>query len=70
MRLHDLVELFLDDDENERRSNARKLARDRKDTSSLADIARILHNLDRQDEKEREISGRRRVSARRQHVKA
>ncbi len=54
MRLQDLIELFVDDDAStERRPHDDLLTSERRDTSSLADIVRILRELDGQHETER-----------------
>ena len=59
MRLQDLIELFFDDDDRERRSQDELVASERRDasstdTSSLADIVRILRELDGQHGTDRE----------------
>ena len=50
MRLSDLIELFVDHEENGRALGEDEPGRERRDTSSLADIARILRELDGQYE--------------------
>jgi hypothetical protein len=50
MRLQDLIELFRDDDADARRPHDGFADGDRRDTSSLADIVRILRELDGQHE--------------------
>lgn len=52
MKLSDLIELFTDEENAPGLSEAR--AHEREDTSSLADIARILRELDGQCELDRE----------------
>ena len=59
MRLQDLIELFFDDDDGERRSHDELVTSERRDTSStdtssLADIVRILRELDGQHGTDRE----------------
>jgi hypothetical protein len=59
MRLQDLFELFLDDDDREYRSHDALVVSERRDTSStdtssLADIVRILRELDGQHGTDRE----------------
>ncbi len=52
MKLSDLIELFTDEENAPGPSGAK--AHEREDTSSLADIARILRELDGQYELDRE----------------
>lgn len=52
MRLHDLIELFLQDENSVEPSHDEMIVREREDTSSLADIVRILRELDGQYETE------------------
>lgn len=46
MKLSDLIELFVEPEDNAPGPGEVKAARERRDTSSLADIARILRELD------------------------
>ena len=48
MKLSDLIELFVDHEEDAPGPGEAKAAHDCEDTSSLADIARILRELDGQ----------------------
>jgi hypothetical protein len=48
MRLQDLIELFVDDADTEPRSADELVGSERRDTSSLAEIVRILRELDGQ----------------------
>jgi hypothetical protein len=54
MKLSDLIELFVIDEENVRAPGEDEPGRERRDTSSLADIARILRELDGQYELDQE----------------
>jgi hypothetical protein len=54
MKLSDLIELFVERDSDPPRTAEPGLDDRRKDTSSLADIARILRELDGQHETDRE----------------
>ncbi len=70
MKLSDLIELFVDREEGVPGPDEARAAHEREDTSSLADIARILRELDGQYELNREehySSGRRHESPRQLH---
>lgn len=54
MKLSDLIELFVDREEGVPGPDEAGAAHEREDTSSLADIARILRELDGQYELDRE----------------
>lgn len=54
MKLSDLIELFVDHEEDAPGPGEAKAAHEREDTSSLADIARILRELDGQYELDHE----------------
>jgi hypothetical protein len=54
MKLSDLIELFVDREENPPGPDEARAAHERGDTSSLADIARILRELDGQYDLDRE----------------
>jgi hypothetical protein len=54
MKLGDLIELFTDREENAPGPGEARAGHAREDTSSLADIARILRELDGQYELDRE----------------
>ena len=60
MKLSDLIELFVDHGDNERIPVEAQSSWERRDTSSLADIARILRELDGQYDLDQE--GRQTVS--------
>jgi len=55
MKLQDLIELFLDDDHTGRGSH-QPVVEAHRDNSSLADIVRILRELDGQHATDRESS--------------
>jgi hypothetical protein len=48
MKLSDLIELFVDHEETAPGPDDARAAHEREDTSSLADIARVLRELDSQ----------------------
>jgi hypothetical protein len=54
MKLSDLIELFVDHDDNGRTPREPEPGHEHGDTSSLADIARILRELDGQSELDQE----------------
>jgi hypothetical protein len=54
MKLSDLIELFVIDGENARAPGENEPGREHRDNSSLADIARILRELDGQYELDQE----------------
>lgn len=54
MRLQDLIDLFLEDEDGVERPYDDVVAREREDTSSVADIVRILRELDGQYDTERD----------------
>jgi hypothetical protein len=57
MKLTDLIDMFVDREIAPPPSSASSLNGERTDTSSLADIARILRELDGQYEADREAGG-------------
>jgi hypothetical protein len=54
MRPQDLIDLFLEDEDGVERPYDDDVAREREDTSSVADIVRILRELDGQYDTERD----------------
>ncbi len=54
MKLSDLIELLVDQEEKAPEPSEAIASHERKDTSSLADIARILRELDGQHELDHE----------------
>jgi hypothetical protein len=70
MKLADLIELFVERESNTRRASEPSLDGERADTSSLADIARILRELDGQYEADREPAPQERPSFGRQPLRS